>query len=121
MRITQSGVYVLIQKFGIENLISTDNNPGPVTCSKVITDVPKEQATLTVTENGVTADRKVSLFDHLTIEITAEMIEFRRSINLHYRGSLNINTMKVGKKSIQSNISNENLNQAVKSKKKRSK
>lgn len=97
MRITQSGVYVLIQKYGIENLISTDNNPGAVTCSNITTDVTKEQATLTVTENGVTSERKVTLFDHLSIEIKAEMIEFRRSINLHYRASLNINTMKVGK------------------------
>lgn len=37
---------------------------------------------------------KIVLFDHLKIEIKAETIEFRRSINLHFRGSLNMNTMK---------------------------
>jgi len=30
----------------------------------------------------------------LNIEIKAETVEFRRSINLHFRGHLNINAMK---------------------------
>ena len=93
MRITQGGVYVLIQKFGIENLISVDTAEGPITCSKITTDPSNETAILIVTENGSTLDKKINLFDHLTIEIKAEMVEFRRSINLNYRGYLNVNTM----------------------------
>ena len=97
MRITQAGVYVLIQKYGIEGLLIEDNAEGPVTCSKITADVPKEEAHLTVTADGKTSVRRVTLFDHLTVEVKAALVEFRRSINLHYRASLNINTMAAGK------------------------
>lgn len=80
-------------------MISVDTSDGPIICTKVTTDPANEAATLTVTENGSTFDKKVNLFDHLTIEIKAEMVEFRRSINLNYRGYLNINTMDPGKAS----------------------
>lgn len=100
MRITQSGVYVLIQKYGIEGLLVEENqndhqNTGKTFCSKILTDVQNEEAELLVTSAGAkTENVKVVLFDHLNIEIKAETIEFRRSINLHFRGCLNINTMK---------------------------
>ena len=103
-------------------MISVDTSDGPITCSKVTTDPANESAILTVTENGSTFDKKISLFDHLTIEIKAEMIEFRRSINLNYRGYLNINTMDPSKagagKGQQSKKKDNdmlNLNEAVKS------
>ena len=98
MRITQAGVYVLIQKYGIEGLLVEESKAeGQKTvCSKITTDVAKEEAQLTIL--GQDVPTKVSLFDHLSIEIKAEMIEFRRSINMHFRGNLNINTMAVAPK-----------------------
>ena len=98
-------------------MISVDTAEGPITCSKIATDPANETAILTVTENGSTSDQKINLFDHLTIEIQAEMIEFRRSINLNYRGYLNINTMnpgdnKTGEKSKKDEVLD--MNQAIK-------
>lgn len=122
MRITQAGVYVLIQKYGIEGLLIEDNAEGPVTCSKITADVPNEEAQLTVTTDGKTSLRKVTLFDHLTVEVKAELVEFRRSLNLHYRACLNVNTMAAGTPAKAAQTDGDlDFTGAVKSKKKGSK
>ena len=75
----------------------------------------KEVAQLTII--GQDAPTRVTLFDHLKIEIKAEMIEFRRSINMHFRGHLNINTMAAVPKS--SEPQSLDLNVALKKKSKK--
>jgi len=99
-------VYVLIQKYGIEGLLVEDspsslaNQGGKTLCTKIAADVQKEEAQLQVTTPDAKSETvRIILFDHLLIQIQAEMIEFRRSINLHFRGCLNINTMKGSGKS----------------------
>lgn len=110
MRITQAGVYVLIQKYGIEGLLVEDS-----LVQKIVTETQKEQADLFLKDGSSV---KITLFDHLNILIEAKMIEFRRSINLHFLSSLNINTMKgTGIKKMAKEKS-ENLSQAIKKKKK---
>ena len=123
MRITQAGVYVLIQKYGIEGLIVPDKvqSDSHAICSQIMYDVNSEQSSLYITENGKDSTVKVHLFDHISIEIKAEMIEFRRSINLHFRGCLNANSLS-GKGIIKEKAEdNLDLNQAIKSKGKKSK
>ena len=46
MRITQAGVYVLIQKYGIEGLLVEESQAqgDKTVCSKITTDVAKEDA-----------------------------------------------------------------------------
>jgi hypothetical protein len=90
---------VLIQKYGIEGLLVEESKPdgGKMVCNKIVPDAAREEATLTIM--GQDSPIKVTLFDHLSIEIKAEMVEFRRSINMHFRGSLNINTMAAAPKS----------------------
>jgi len=64
------------------------------------------------------------LFDHLNIEIKAETVEFRRSINLHFRGHLNINAMKGTQKTHSSKkeeADSLSMQQAIKPKSKKSK
>lgn len=66
MRITQGGVYVMVQKYGLEGLLVTS---GQVSC------VPeKEIATI----NG----KQIKVFDRVKVMIKAEMVEFRRSVSL---------------------------------------
>ena len=110
-------MYVLIQKYGIEGLLveETQAQGDKAVCSKITTDVAKEDAQLTII--GQEAPTRVTLFDHLQIEIKAEMIEFRRSINMHFRGNLGINTMAAAKKS--SEPQSLDLNVALKKKSKK--
>jgi hypothetical protein len=68
MRITQSGVYVMVQKYGIEGLlVSTE----PIQCYP-----EKEQAAI--------GKHTLSVFDNVTVDIKAEMVEFRRSVSLNF-------------------------------------
>ena len=117
MRITQAGIYVLIQKYGIEGLIVPDaeQSKDHIVCTAIASESGKEEAMLKVVDNGVEEHLKVRLFDHLKIEIKAEIIEFRRSINLHFRGSLNVNAMSASPKAKDEDL---DLAQAKRSKKK---
>lgn len=62
------------------------------------------------------------------LEIKAETVEFRRSINLHFRGFMNLNTMKGPSKTSKAGVKSQekddgqemNLSNAMKSKGKRS-
>jgi len=93
MRITQAGIYVQIQKYGIEGLVSEDpaaaKSNGESRCTKIVPDVEQERAELQMQQpNGRSGPITVSLFDHLKIQVKAEIVEFRRSLNLHCRGKL---------------------------------
>uniref|UniRef100_A0A7S3CNJ9 RNB domain-containing protein n=1 Tax=Strombidium rassoulzadegani TaxID=1082188 RepID=A0A7S3CNJ9_9SPIT len=115
MRITQQGVYVLIQRYGIEGLLVEDNEK----CKKIEVDVQNEEAQLTLVDQ-TDKKTKVELFDHLQIEIRAQMVEFRRSINLHFLQTLNLNTMKrseEAKSSVEAKAAD--LSSAIKSKSKK--
>ena len=88
-----------------------------IVCTALFSEAGKEEALLKVAENGIESQIKVKLFDHLQIEIKAEIIEFRRSINLHFRGCLNINSMS-GAGMAKPKEEDLDLAQAKKSKKK---
>ena len=72
-----AGVYVQVQKYGIEGLIVEDDQCLKITCDndKAVLTLPNEQV-------------EVKLFDHIEVEIVAKMVEFRRSVNLHFRGKI---------------------------------
>jgi len=96
MRLSQAGVYVLIQKYGIEGLIVPDKvqSKDHSICTNIVFEAGSEEAHLNVIDSaGKETTVKVRQFDHLSVEINAEMIEFRRSINLHFRGCLNANSL----------------------------
>ena len=97
MRITQAGVYVQIQKYGVEGLICEDKdgdaeqNDGAVPkCSKLVANPDQENAELWVRRSGSTEEEvvKVQLFDHMRVQIIAQIVEFRRSLSLHFRGKI---------------------------------
>lgn len=71
MRISQAGVYVLIQKYGIEGLIVPDKNElsDHPTCSKIFSEANSDEAKLVVKDQGREQTVVVKLFDHLKIEI----------------------------------------------------
>ena len=66
MRITQGGVYVMVQKYGIEGLLVTE---GTLKC------MPEK-------ETALINDKEVKVFDRVRVLIKAEMVEFRRSVSL---------------------------------------
>lgn len=81
-----------ILKYGIEGLIVPDGHAAKVkqgyfTCDSITTDTQKETAVFKIADHQKKKQSEVSiqLFDRIQIEIVAEMIEFRRSINIHFR------------------------------------
>lgn len=52
-------------------------------CTKITSD--NDVAVLETSEGK----HQVRMFDHVRVLIKAEMLEYRRSINLHFRGLLN--------------------------------
>jgi exoribonuclease R len=72
MRVTQSGVYVMVQKFGIEGLL-TCNKPANITIN-----AEKEEALI----EGSGPTRTVKVFENVMVDIKAEMAEFRRTVTL---------------------------------------
>jgi len=67
MRITQGGVYVMVQKYGIEGLLVVD---GTVQCN------PEKETAL------VDGKITIKVFDRVMVNIVAQMVEFRRSVSL---------------------------------------
>lgn len=68
MRVTQGGVYVMVQKYGIEGLLVT-------TCT--VKCMPEK-------EMAIVDGKEVKVFDRVNVMIKAEMVEFRRSVSLVY-------------------------------------
>lgn len=70
MRVTQSGVYVMVQKYGLEGLLVVD---GALACK------PE-------TESAEVCGNTVKVFDRVKVKIVAQMVEFRRTVSLVYDG-----------------------------------
>ena len=80
MRVAASGPYVMVKKFGIEGLLTVDP---AMSSSVVIESAPeREEATVILTRDGSTERRTLKVFDNLTVEIRAEMVEYRRTVQL---------------------------------------
>ena len=90
MRITQAGVYVQIQKYGVEGLLCEGGGEkdasNSVEVKKIISDAATESAEIVLgnAKKGVDEVVKVQLFDHMRIQIVANIVEFRRSLSLHF-------------------------------------
>jgi hypothetical protein len=69
MRITQGGIYVMVQKYGLEGLLVVEK--GKTQCNP-----EKEKASV----DG----REYKVFDRVQVMIRAQMVEFRRSVVLVY-------------------------------------
>jgi exoribonuclease R len=69
MRITQGGLYVMVQKYGIEGLLVV--NSGSVVCQ------PEK-------ETAVVNKKTIKVFDRVKVQIVAQMVEFRRTVSLVY-------------------------------------
>ena len=80
-----AGIYVQIAKYGIENLLVEDaEDKKGYKCTRITPD--NDEAKVTVVENGKSTEYTVRMFDHVRVEIDAQMVEYRRSINLRFRG-----------------------------------
>ena len=79
MRITQTGPYVMVKKFGIEGLLTID----PEMASRVVIEFSAEKETASIVyKDGSQKPRTLKVFDNLNVEIRAEMVEYRRTVQL---------------------------------------
>jgi len=67
---------VSVEKFGIEGLLVVEDN------LRVDVTPEADEAVLSRSNKVV---RRVKVFDRLNVQIRAEMVEFRRSVNLVFR------------------------------------
>jgi len=79
MRIAQSGPYVMVKKFGIEGLLTLD--PGLQGRVHIEASTETEEARV-VYLDGSKSTKTLKVFDNVTVEIRAEMVEFRRTVQL---------------------------------------
>ena len=81
MRITQGGIYVMVEKYGIEGLLVL-NDGRPSEESKESFQLQarpeKDEATIFTSKRSIV----VKTFDRVNVQIKAEMVEFRRTVNL---------------------------------------
>ena len=80
MRIAQGGVYVMVQKYGLEGLLVVDD-----AVKKQVTvemNVEKEEAYIIDQRKAKETRKVVKVFDNLDVEIRAEMVEYRRTVSL---------------------------------------
>ena len=77
MRVTNGGVYVMVEKYGLEGLLVLENG------QKLEAKPEKDEATIF----GPGVQVVVKTFDRINVQITAEMVEFRRSVNLVFRSA----------------------------------
>ena len=82
MRIAQGGVYVMVQKFGIEGLLTVDHTLTKAGV-QVTTNVEREEAMIAQMNEGKREERVIKVFDNVKVEIRAEMVEFRRTVSLN--------------------------------------
>jgi len=71
MKIAQAGIYVMVQKYGLEGLL-------------VIEDTSKHVQLHPEQEMAEIGDKKIRVFDRVKVHIVAQMVEFRRSVCLVY-------------------------------------
>lgn len=70
MRVTQGGVYVMVQKYGLEGLLVTEN--------ATVKYMPEK-------ETAVINGKDLKVFERVKVLIKAEMVEFRRTVSLVYQ------------------------------------
>ena len=79
MRVAASGPYVMVKKFGIEGLISLDKAMQDAGVS-IQSNTEKEEARVVFSDGR--KDKVLKVFDSVMVEIRAEMIEYRRTVQL---------------------------------------
>jgi exoribonuclease R len=80
MRITQGGIYVMVEKYGIEGLLVLNDTTSEESKEQFQLQARPEKDEATI----LTAKRSifVKIFDRVNVQIKAEMVEFRRAVNL---------------------------------------
>lgn len=70
MRVTQGGVYVMVQKYGLEGMLAIENLS--------VKYLPER-------ETVIIDSKDIRVFDRVNVFIRADMIEFRRTVSLIYQ------------------------------------
>jgi len=79
MRIAQSGPYVMVKKFGLEGLLTLD----PAIADKVVIESqPEKEQAMIVFKDGSKEPQILKVFDNVNVEIRAQMVEYRRTVQL---------------------------------------
>lgn len=83
MRITTGGIYVMVEKYGIEGLLVLNDTDPRTEESKsgrleLEARPEKEEATITAGKKSIV----IRTFDRINVQIKAQMVEFRRTVNL---------------------------------------
>ena len=77
MRISASGPYVMVKKYGIEGLLTVDSS------AAIIESNPeKEIANVISKTGGQDVLKTLKVFDSVKVEIRAAMVEYRRTVEL---------------------------------------
>jgi exoribonuclease R len=76
MRITTGGIYVMVEKYGLEGLLVLNDAKGEK--GELDARPEKDEATIVCGKKSIV----VRTFDRINVQIKAEMVEFRRTVNL---------------------------------------
>jgi hypothetical protein len=81
MRITQGGIYVMVEKYGIEGLLVVNNQQEESKQqSYALETKPEKDEAILRSPGGKSLT--VKTFDRVRVEIQAQMVEYRRTVNL---------------------------------------
>jgi len=82
LRIAQGGPYVMVKKFGIEGLLTID----PAMKDKIAIEASSEREEARIVFlDGSKEPQPLKVFDNVSVEIRAEMVEYRRTVQLILR------------------------------------
>ena len=77
MRISASGPYVMVKKYGIEGLLTVDKNMATIQSN------PEKEVAKVITKSaGQEEVKTLKVFDSVQVEIRAAMVEYRRTVEL---------------------------------------
>ena len=77
MRISASGPYVMVKKYGIEGLLTVDKNMATIQSN------PEKEVAKVITKSaGQEEVKTLKVFDSVKVEIRAAMVEYRRTVEL---------------------------------------
>ena len=79
MRIANTGPYVMVKKYGIEGLLTVDAAHKDIVR---IESYPEREEAKIVFTDGSAEDMTLKVFDNIDVEIRAEMVEYRRTVQL---------------------------------------
>jgi hypothetical protein len=86
MRITQGGIYVMVEKYGIEGLLVVNNQQEESKQqSYALETKPEKDEAILRSPGGKSLT--VKTFDRVRVEIQAQMVEYRRTVNLVFKPS----------------------------------